>query len=141
MQVTDEHLVHLRNVSLDKMLWMRDLHPLRPNGHEPARHRPGFAGVRASSFPASCSCSQCETRVMCGFPLKIGERGLRGHIKVRRDKRHHLIAREKLLEDRCCISRLKLDNSNRFAATPARELRLASGTDIVYPAYLSKSCH
>ena len=67
---------------------------------------------------------------MCCFPLKIGERGVLGHVKVRRDKRHHPKAREKLLENRRCISRRKLDDSDRFGATPAGELRLASGTEI-----------
>src|SRR6266700_6842477 len=80
-------------------------------------------------------------RVMYGFSLKIGKQGWRGHIKVRWEKRHHRIALETLLENRCGISRLKLDNSNRFAATPARELCPACGTKIAHPAYFTEGCH
>jgi hypothetical protein len=80
-------------------------------------------------------------RMLCGFPLKIGEWGLWGHIKVWREKWHHLIAREKLLEDRCGISCHKLDDSNRFGATPVCELRLTRGTEIVHPVHLAKHCY
>jgi hypothetical protein len=57
-------------------------------------------------------------RVPSSFPLKIGEWGSRGHVKVWRDKRHQVVFREKQLENRCSLSHLKLDGADRFGATP-----------------------
>ena len=74
------------------------------------------------------------------FPLKVGERGLRGHAKVWLDKRNALRFSEKLFEDRCCFSRLKLDGSDGFGATSSRELRLASGPKVAHPVHFSKGC-
>ena len=50
--------------------------------------------------------------MMQRFLFKVGERGLRSHVKVWLDKRDALRFFEKLFEDGCCLSRLKLDDSD-----------------------------
>src|SRR5919197_4127775 len=79
-------------------------------------------------------------RMMQRFLLKVGERGVRGHVKVWLDKRDSLRFCEELFEDWCSLSRLKLYDSDCFGATPPRELRLASGPQVAHPVHFSKGC-
>src|SRR5919197_1025365 len=77
-------------------------------------------------------------RMMQRFPLKVGERGVRGHVKVGLDKRDAFVFSEVLFEDGCCFSRLKLDGSNGFGATPSREVRRTRGPQVAHPVHFSK---
>ena len=74
------------------------------------------------------------------FLLKVSERGLRGHAKVGLDKRDALRFSEKLFEDWCCFSRLKLYDSDCFGATPPRELCRTRGPQVAHPVHFSKGC-
>src|SRR5689334_10446910 len=74
------------------------------------------------------------------FLLNVGERGLRGHAKVGLDKRDALRFSEKLFEDWGCFSRLKLDDSDGFGATPSREMSLTSGPQVAHPVHFAKGC-
>src|SRR5436305_6256581 len=74
------------------------------------------------------------------FLLKVGERGVRGHVKVGLDKRHALRFFEELLEDWRCFSRPKLDDSDGVGATSSREVRLASGPQVTHPVHFAKGC-
>ena len=51
-----------------------------------------------------------EDRMIQRFLLKVGERGLQGHVKVWLDKRDVLRFFEKLLENWCSFSCPKLDD-------------------------------
>src|SRR5438045_4088131 len=75
------------------------------------------------------------------FLLKVGERGVRGHVKVGLDKRDALRFSEELFENWCCLFCPKLDNSDGFGATPPCEVRLASGPQVAHPVHFSKGCN
>ncbi len=74
------------------------------------------------------------------FPLKVGERRLRGHLKVGFDKRDALRVSEILFEDWRCFSRIKLDDSDGLGTQSAREMRLASGPQVTHRTHFSKGC-